>query len=148
MASSVSTRMYRRIRNNHGDRSPRRAGFGSPIAAVARPAHVRWFDPTVGRWLTEDPLGLGPDTNSYRYCGNGPTDGIDPSGMEEKPVTEWLKNDILPKVKMYNFDPKQVEQLLTAEYQQGCIGVASVMLGKTDTTIPNMSFASDRCPMQ
>jgi len=42
---------------------------------------VRWYNPSSQRWLTQDPLGLGPDTNPYRYCGNGPTDGTDPSGM-------------------------------------------------------------------
>jgi RHS repeat-associated protein len=44
---------------------------------------VRWYNPSSQRWLTQDPLGLGPDSNPYRYCGNGPTDGIDPSGMAE-----------------------------------------------------------------
>ena len=42
---------------------------------------VRWYNPGSQRWLTQDPLGLGPDTNPYRYCGNGPTDGTDPSGL-------------------------------------------------------------------
>ncbi len=42
---------------------------------------VRWYDPTVGRWLSEDPSGLGPDMNPYRYCGNGPTDGTDLGGL-------------------------------------------------------------------
>ena len=41
----------------------------------------RWYDSTVGRWLSQDPSGLGPDTNPYRYCGNDPTDGTDPSGL-------------------------------------------------------------------
>ncbi|MGO8688140.1 MAG: hypothetical protein ACLQLG_00760 [Thermoguttaceae bacterium] len=31
--------------------------------------------------MTQDPSGLGPDANPYRYCGNGPTDGMDPSGL-------------------------------------------------------------------
>ena len=30
--------------------------------------------------VSQDPPGLGPDSNPYRYCGNGPTDGTDPSG--------------------------------------------------------------------
>jgi len=48
---------------------------------------VRWYNPGSQRWLTQDPLGLGPDTNPYRYCGNGPTDGSDPTGLAEvKPI--------------------------------------------------------------
>ena len=40
----------------------------------------RWYDPGAGTWLSEDPSGLGPDVNPYRYCGNSPTNGTDPSG--------------------------------------------------------------------
>jgi hypothetical protein len=40
----------------------------------------------VGRWLSEDPTGLaGGDANLFRYCGNAPTDGTDPSGMAAAP---------------------------------------------------------------
>ena len=96
----------------------------------------RWYNPNMQRWLSQDPLGLGPDSNPYRYCGNGPTDGTDPSGMEEKPVTEWLEKDVLPKIKLYpGWDRKEVEKLLTAVYQPGCIGVAKVLLGQTSLTM-------------
>jgi hypothetical protein len=41
------------------------------------------FDPTVGRWLQEDPDQFGPgDPDLYRYVGNNPTNLIDPSGLE------------------------------------------------------------------
>ena len=42
---------------------------------------ARWYDPTTGRWDEQDPLGLLPDSNDYRYVGNGPTDSIDPYGL-------------------------------------------------------------------
>ena len=41
----------------------------------------RWYDPSVGTWLSEDPAAA--DENLYRYAGNGPTDGTDPSGTAE-----------------------------------------------------------------
>jgi RHS repeat-associated protein len=41
---------------------------------------ARWYNSAAGRWLSQDPLGLGPDSNPYRYVGNGPTDGTDPAG--------------------------------------------------------------------
>jgi RHS repeat-associated protein len=37
--------------------------------------------PSNGRWLSEDPSGLGPDTNPYRDVGNDPANAIDPSGL-------------------------------------------------------------------
>lgn len=42
----------------------------------------RWYDPTVGRWLSEDPIGFyAGDANLYRYVGNGPVNGTDPSRL-------------------------------------------------------------------
>jgi RHS repeat-associated protein len=43
---------------------------------------MRWFMPSNGHWLSEDPTGLGPDTNPYRDVGNEPTNAIDPTGQE------------------------------------------------------------------
>jgi len=41
----------------------------------------RWYDPSVGRWISEDPIGFnGGDGNLYRYVGNGVLDAIDPIG--------------------------------------------------------------------
>ncbi len=43
---------------------------------------ARWYDPEVGRWLSEDPISFaGGDANLYRYVGNGVTASGDPSGM-------------------------------------------------------------------
>ncbi len=41
----------------------------------------RWYDPQVGRWLSEDPMGLTVDANPYRYVSNQPTSYIDPTGL-------------------------------------------------------------------
>ncbi len=41
------------------------------------------YDPSVGRWLEEDPVGFDAgDANLYRYAGNDPTDAIDPEGLQ------------------------------------------------------------------
>ncbi len=46
----------------------------------------RWFDPAVGRWISEDPIGFAAgDANLYRYVGNSPTNATDPSGLAELP---------------------------------------------------------------
>ena len=42
---------------------------------------ARYYDPTVGRFISEDTIGFdGGDTNLYRYVGNNPTNATDPSG--------------------------------------------------------------------
>jgi RHS repeat-associated protein len=43
----------------------------------------REFDPLTGRFTGEDPLGLTPDTNPFRFVGNSPTNYTDPSGLEK-----------------------------------------------------------------
>ena len=43
----------------------------------------RWYDATVGRWLSTDPIGFnGNDTNLYRYVGNKTIRDIDYLGLE------------------------------------------------------------------
>ncbi|PKN37549.1 MAG: hypothetical protein CVU62_07390 [Deltaproteobacteria bacterium HGW-Deltaproteobacteria-2] len=45
---------------------------------------ARYYDPTVGRFISEDPVGFGGgDTNLMAYVGNNPVTGIDPSGLYE-----------------------------------------------------------------
>ena len=41
----------------------------------------RWYDASLGRWLSQDPIGFkGGDFNLYRYVGNNPTTRVDPTG--------------------------------------------------------------------
>lgn len=50
----------------------------------------RWYDSATGRWISQDPLGLLPDSNPYRYCGNSPMRYTDPSGLavDGSPVSD------------------------------------------------------------
>jgi RHS repeat-associated protein len=45
--------------------------------------HNRWYDATVGRWLSEDHIP--DDTNPYRYVKNGPLTATDPNGLFRDP---------------------------------------------------------------
>ncbi len=43
---------------------------------------ARYYDPTTGRWTTEDPIGFASgDTNLYRYERNDPINSKDPDGL-------------------------------------------------------------------
>jgi hypothetical protein len=81
MLISEMNKSRRRIGGSYGFRALGRAGLRGASVAT-RPRHVRWYDSTVGRWLSEDPAAA--DANLYRYCGNAPTGGIDPSGMADE----------------------------------------------------------------
>lgn len=41
----------------------------------------RYYDPSVGRFITVDPLGMVNGPNLYAYCINSPVNFIDPSGL-------------------------------------------------------------------
>ncbi len=42
----------------------------------------RWYDPTVGRWLSEDPIGwMASERNLYSYVDNDPISFRDPTGL-------------------------------------------------------------------
>jgi RHS repeat-associated protein len=48
---------------------------------------ARYYDNTVGRFISEDPIGFeAGDTNIYRYVGNSSPNATDPSGLEVRGV--------------------------------------------------------------
>jgi RHS repeat-associated protein len=49
----------------------------------------RIYGPDIARYWTQDPTGLTPDSNNYRYTHNGPTNAIDPTGLEEMPASRY-----------------------------------------------------------
>jgi RHS repeat-associated protein len=66
------------------------AGYGDRLKYTARELdadtglqynRARWYDNSVGRWLSEDPIGFAAgDHNLYRYVSNFATGATDPSG--------------------------------------------------------------------
>jgi RHS repeat-associated protein len=46
----------------------------------------RWYDASVGRWISEDPIGFAAgDSNVYRYVGNRPVNSRDANGSSAIP---------------------------------------------------------------
>jgi RHS repeat-associated protein len=68
-------------------------GFtGRPVSEATglRNHWNRWTDPRTGDWMSKDPIGLtAGDGNTRRFCGNGPTNTIDPSGLENEGGWFW-----------------------------------------------------------
>lgn len=42
---------------------------------------ARYYDPALGRFLSEDPIGLAGGINPYVFAGDNPVNGGDPSGL-------------------------------------------------------------------
>jgi RHS repeat-associated protein len=58
------------------------------LVSVTSPYYyrARYYDPAMGRFLSEDPIGFDSDSNFYRYVRNNPTNLIDPTGLDCKTV--------------------------------------------------------------
>jgi RHS repeat-associated protein len=53
--------------------------------------NARWYDPRIGRFLSADPSGFDAgDPNLYRYVGNSPPNGTDPTGLRTLKPTDYL----------------------------------------------------------
>ncbi len=42
----------------------------------------RYYSPTLGRWLTRDPIGYAGGINLYEYVGSSPAGNVDPAGAQ------------------------------------------------------------------
>ena len=91
---------------------------------------ARWYDPKIGRFISEDPSGFrAGDTNFNRYVGNSGPNAVDPTGQQppDENETYWLMqfyltgithdpveppsfpfNDPIPPEPPGNFDPGAV----------------------------------------
>ncbi|MFH1231818.1 MAG: RHS repeat-associated core domain-containing protein, partial [Planctomycetota bacterium] len=50
---------------------------------------ARYYDPSLGRWLTPDPLGMIDGPNLYLYCNNNPVGWVDPWGLCKEEDSYW-----------------------------------------------------------
>jgi hypothetical protein len=91
------------------------------------------YDPKIGRWLSQDPLGFAAgDANLYRYVVNGATNEVDPSGLDGLPG--WLRGGIkayfdfnnpinlLPPVQINNFTDAVIADFHGYHERSGSVG--------------------------
>lgn len=62
--------------------------------------HNRYYDPTLGRYITSDPIGISGGLNSYSYGLQNSVRHIDPLGLETTMVCRPLHNPIASAIGM------------------------------------------------
>ncbi len=90
-----------------------------PFTKLSMPASGRPYDSGSGRWLAGDEKGFDAgDVNLYRYVGNGPTNGVDPSGYIDPALLRALRGencaDCHPKDRTPSSTPDLVDPRLSA----------------------------------
>ena len=55
----------------------------------------RYYDPTTGRFITSDPLGLYDGPNTYVYVGANPVNYYDPTGLAKDSITSRIESMII-----------------------------------------------------
>ena len=69
---------------------------------------ARYYDPGVGRFVSEDPIRDG--TNWYAYCVNNPVNAVDPSGLDANP--QWAI-----RIRIFNAADKDFAEALRVDVQ-------------------------------
>lgn len=66
------------------------------------------YDPTIGQWLSEDPIGFeAGDENLRRYVENNPTNFIDPNGLEKVRIVDINVHGPGPNMGLHIIDADQ-----------------------------------------
>ena len=56
-------------------------------------ARNRWLSPPLGRWIQRDPLEYIDGMGLYEYCGGGPIEAVDPTGLDGVDIKfeHWMR---------------------------------------------------------
>jgi len=122
-------------------------GHEDPNTGLVNNYH-RWYDPTTGRWLSEDPKGLSQrDTNLARYVRNSPIELVDPLGLFDlqQEIAQYNQNvfqmqmyrkAIQEKEKSRAKHAKQLEHIAPKEMEKARIKIEEL----EGTAIPGYDF--------
>ena len=87
---------------------------------------ARWYDPGPGRFISEDPIGIGGGINTYTFAGDDPVNASDPTGQS------WLSAEFRRFSKRYGkIGPVAGLVAMTVASWAGGAGLGAAFLGAT-----------------
>jgi RHS repeat-associated protein len=93
---------------------------------------ARYYDPRLGRWLSEDPIGIAGGTNLYAYVGNDPVNGRDPTGLYS--TCEWIDgNDFVCHAYPEDCDGQPLGQCVHNMAWQFCASIGGRWVDRSRT---------------
>ncbi len=97
--STVTTRQFDTFGNILSQSGPTKGNLGFHSKYFDQESGLnyffhRYYMPNVGRFITEDPLGIQSDTNLYRYVLNNPQNFSDPFGLE----ADQTRDDVIERI--------------------------------------------------
>lgn len=96
-------------------------------------ARARWYDPTIGKFLAEDPISFaGGDTNLSRYSLNDPVNRVDRNGLFSfKDVTNFVKDsfDIEKQFDRFSNNLEKVGNFFEKHWENGNIQKTLLVAG-------------------
>jgi len=113
-----------------------------PTALRASYYRARYYDASVGRFISEDPIEFdGEDLNFYRYARGTPINLIDPSGLTAQTNWNFFKDWVLgngPRIRNYGPNDTETQEMMNSNgaavirnlfYKKGCQSVTNVAYG-------------------
>jgi RHS repeat-associated protein len=69
---------------------------------------ARYYDPVIGRFISEDPIGFDGGNNFYAYVENDPIDWTDPLGLRH--LTKCEKDALAPYIPRIDLDNADIHE--------------------------------------